>query len=131
MFALLSRKLIHIYFVTDNDVTIYGGADVPFGNSDFQEIVNYGFSFVDKTLLIKDIIENTTSVSLVVRPRRFGKTTNLSMLRYYFSIPVHPDNKKHQHELFKGSKIETQNQELFKQHFCKYPVIYLSLKVWH
>ena len=86
-------------------------------------------TFVDKTLIIAEFLESPVTVTLVLRPRRFGKTTNLSMLRNFLSIPIHPDNQEHRYELFKGSKIEIQEPVLFKEYFCKYPVMYLSLKV--
>lgn len=84
---------------------------------------------MDKTLLISDLLESSTRVALVVRPRRFGKTTNLTMLENFFACPIEPDNKEHRQELFIGSKIWNEKRELFDEHFCKYPVISLSLKV--
>jgi len=122
--------LIHIYFAAEDNVTIYGGADVPVGDSDFKNIVTNGFSFVGKTLLTKDVITKSTCVTLVVRPRHFGKTTNLTMLRDFFCIPIYPDNKEYWQKLFKGSKIETQNKELFEKHFFLQVSSHLSLKVW-
>ncbi|RUS27848.1 hypothetical protein BC938DRAFT_482649 [Jimgerdemannia flammicorona] len=117
--------------LTEGNVTIYAGDGVSVGMSEFSIIVNGGFSFVDKTLLISEFIESSTTVALVVRPRRFGKTTNLTMLKNFFSFPIHPDNKKRRLELFKGSKIQTQNPRLFKQYFCKFPVIFISFKDFH
>lgn len=60
-----------------------------------------GYTFLDKTLLIAEFIECDPLVSLIVRPRRFGKTFNLTMLKEFFSIPILPDNKNYRYELFK------------------------------
>ena len=56
---------------------------LPIGISDFQELVKDNYTFADKSLLVKDIIEDGAKIILITRPRRFGKTLNLSML-YYF-----------------------------------------------
>uniref|UniRef100_U9SXY4 AAA-ATPase-like domain-containing protein n=1 Tax=Rhizophagus irregularis (strain DAOM 181602 / DAOM 197198 / MUCL 43194) TaxID=747089 RepID=U9SXY4_RHIID len=68
-----------------------------------------------------------THVSLVVWPRRFGKTTNLTMLKEFFSIPIYPDNENYYRELFRDTKI-MERSCLLDSHFCKYLVIFLSLK---
>src|SRR5579872_5327394 len=57
---------------------------LPIGISDFKELIDGGYAYVDKTLLIEEIIEKGTKVALIPRLRRFGKTLNLSMLRYFF-----------------------------------------------
>src|SRR5436190_3930399 len=114
----------------DGTATLFAGEKIPIGLDSFKEIVNRGSTIVDKTLLVADFIECNAVVSLVVRPRRFGKTINLTMLRDFFSIPIHPDNEDYRRELFKDTKI-TERQSLFDTHFCKYPVIFLSLKVWY
>ena len=114
----------------DDTATLFTGEKIPFGLDSFKEIVNRGSTIVDKTLLVADFIECNAVVSLVVRPRRFGKTINLTMLRDFFSIPIHPDNKDYRRELFVDTKIMKERPELFDEHFCKYPVIFLSLKVW-
>ncbi|PKK63378.1 DUF1703-domain-containing protein [Rhizophagus irregularis] len=103
------------------------GKSIPIGWDSFSKIVNGGCTFLDKTSLISEFIECNSKVSLIVRPRRFGKTINLTMLRDFFSIPIHPDNKKYHRELFIDTKI-MEKQSLFDTHFCKYPVIFLSLK---
>jgi len=77
--------------------------------------------FIDKSLFIKDIIDNKDKVLLFPRPRRFGKTFNMSMLSYYFDITL--DSKK----LFKGLNISTCDKKYLDE-INKYPVIYLSLK---
>ena len=57
---------------------------IPIGIEDFKELVNKGYYFVDKTLMIKDIIDTTSKVNLFTRPIRFGKTLNMSMIQRYF-----------------------------------------------
>jgi hypothetical protein len=86
--------------------------------------MNGGCAFHDK--IIAEFIECDSKVSLIVRPRRFGKTVNLTMLKEFFSVPIYPD---YRHELFRDTKI-TERSDLFDGHFYKYPVIFLSLKVW-
>ncbi|MBR3003215.1 MAG: AAA family ATPase, partial [Clostridia bacterium] len=72
---------------------------------------------------IKNIIDSTSSVSLITRPRRFGKTLNMSMLRYYFDI----NNKQEAEQMFKGLKIMEQGEE-YTSKMGAYPVIYITLK---
>ena len=91
------------------------------GVSDFKQMIKEDVYYVDKTMYIKEIIDNRDKVVLVTRPRRFGKTLNMSMLRYYFDNRV-KDSK----ELFNGLEIMTQDERYLKE-MNKYPVIYLSL----
>jgi hypothetical protein len=92
--------------------------------------MNRNCTFLDKTLLIAKFIEDDSKVSLIVRPRRFGKTVNLNMLKDFFSIPIHPDNVDYRRELFKDTKIMKERPNFFDDYFCKYPVIFFSFKVW-
>ena len=92
------------------------------GESDFKSLIIKDNYYIDKTLYIKDIIDNQSKVILVTRPRRFGKTLNMSMLKYYFDIKQN-DNKS----LFKNLKIMSQD-EYYKSKLGAYPVIYVSLK---
>ena len=78
--------------------------------------------FIDKTMYIKDIIDNQAGVVLITRPRRFGKTLNMSMLKYYFDI-----NQKDSKDIFKGLKIMEQ-EEKYTSQLGAYPVIYVTLK---
>ncbi|MCD6253086.1 MAG: AAA family ATPase, partial [Thermotogae bacterium] len=71
---------------------------LPIGVNDFSEMIEKGYYFVDKTLLIKDIVDLPGKIKLITRPRRFGKTLNMNMIRRFFSR----DEKK---ELFEGLKI--------------------------
>lgn len=92
------------------------------GESDFKSLIIKDNYYIDKTLYIKDIIDNQSKVILVTRPRRFGKTLNMSMLKYYFDIKQN-DNKS----LFENLKIMSQD-EYYKSKLGAYPVIYVSLK---
>ena len=92
------------------------------GVSDFKMLRLRDNYYIDKTMYIKDIINNQSGVILITRPRRFGKTLNMSMLRYYFDCKQ-KDNK----ELFKGLKIMTQDEKYISK-LGYYPVIYLTLK---
>ena len=93
------------------------------GNSDFKSIIENDNYFIDKTLLIEEVINSENAVLLLPRPRRFGKTLNLSMLRYYFDIKQ-AENAR----LFENLKIWKCDDEI-KQHQAKYLVIYLSFKI--
>ena len=92
------------------------------GESDFKMLRVKEDYFIDKSMYIKDIIDNSSKVVLVTRPRRFGKTLNMSMLRYYFDCNV-KDGK----ELFQGLKIMEQG-EVYISKQGAYPCIYLTLK---
>ena len=97
---------------------------LPMGCEDFRTLIDEKFLFVDKTLLIKELIDNGTTVSLITRPRRFGKTLNLSMLHYFFAEKVLEQPTK---DLFNGLKI-SQAGEQYMAHQGQYPVIFLTLK---
>ena len=102
---------------------------LPIGIDNFEKLISRGYYFIDKTLLIKDILDNKADVNLFTRPRRFGKTLNMSMLQYYF---------EDRRDEFTGEKIDNSylfdNLNIFKEkieylmHMGKYPVINLSLK---
>ena len=92
------------------------------GISDFKALRVRKNYFIDKTMYIKDIIDNQSGVVLVTRPRRFGKTLNMSMLRYFFDCDV-KDGK----ELFEGLKIMEQG-EMYTSKLGTYPCIYLTMK---
>ena len=92
------------------------------GISDFKALRIRDNYFIDKSMYIKDIIDNQSGVILITRPRRFGKTLNMSMLRYYFDIKA-KDNK----ELFKDLKIMKED-EYYTSKLGYYPVIYVTLK---
>ena len=94
---------------------------VPVGIEDFERIVREDYYYVDKTLLIEELLINRAPVTLFTRPRRFGKTLNMSMLKYFFDVKDKEENKK----LFENLKIY--NSEYMSEQ-GKYPVIFISLK---
>ncbi|CAG8673254.1 5009_t:CDS:2, partial [Paraglomus brasilianum] len=114
--------------IMERNSVLHKGDGLPIGDSNFENIVRENRTFLDKTFLIAEFLENNARVSLVLRPRRFGKTTNLTMLERFFAIPLHPDNEDHRKDLFKDTMLMKQHPDLFHEHFCRYPVIYLSLK---
>ena len=94
---------------------------LPIGITDYAKIVSQCY-YVDKTLLIKDILDEAAAISLFTRPRRFGKTLNMNMLRTFFE-KTEEDTSKY----FKDKKIWQQGED-YTSHQGKYPVIFLSFK---
>ena len=94
---------------------------VPVGIEDFERIVREDYYYVDKTQLIEELLINRAPVTLFTRPRRFGKTLNMSMIKYFFDVKNKEENKK----LFENLKIY--NSEYMSEQ-GKYPVIFISLK---
>lgn len=93
---------------------------LPVGIENFEEIRTKGFYYVDKTELIRDLLNSWGKVNLFTRPRRFGKTLNMSMLKYFFETGTDS-------ALFDGLAI-SREKELCDRHMGKYPVVFLSLK---
>lgn len=101
---------------------------LPIGVDNFEMLVTRGYYFIDKTLLIKDLLDKKGMVNLFTRPRRFGKTLNISMLQYFFEDPRKDDGSKSDYtHLFEGLNI-MQAGEKYLSHMGQYPVITLSLK---
>ena len=101
---------------------------LPVGVDNFEKLMTNGYYFVDKSLLIKDLLDKKGDVSLFTRPRRFGKTLNLSMLQYFFEdAGSQSEARWEQEELFQNLKI-MQAGEKYLSHMGKYPVIHLTLK---
>ena len=94
---------------------------LPIGLSDFKEIIEYDYYYFDKTKFIENILEDGSKVKLFTRPRRFGKTLNMSMLKYFFDVENREENKK----LFEGLNIS--KSEYFKKQ-GEFPVISISFK---
>ena len=94
---------------------------LPIGVEDFKRLVDNGYYFVDKTLMIKELLENKGTVNLFTRPRRFGKTLNMSMLQRFFEA-----TEKSNAYLFDGLKIAAYPEYMAYQ--GQYPVISVSLK---
>lgn len=95
---------------------------IPIGIEDFKEIIDKGYYFVDKTMLIRDILDSGSKVTLFTRPRRFGKTLNMSMLKRYFENTAE-DNSY----LFDGLAMSGTGEK-YKLYMRQYPVISISLK---
>ena len=95
-------------------------AKLPIGIESFAEIRKEGFYYIDKTGLIRDLLNNWGKVNLFTRPRRFGKTLNMSMLKSFFEIGA-------DETLFEGLQI-SQETELCEKYMGKYPVVFLTLK---
>ena len=93
---------------------------LPVGIEDFEEIRTEGFYYIDKTGLIRDLLNNWGKVNLFTRPRRFGKTLNMSMLKNFFEIGADKT-------LFDGLMISKETA-LCERYMGKYPVIFISLK---
>jgi hypothetical protein len=99
---------------------------LPIARSDFDDVIEAGCYYVDKTLFIKDILDKRAKFILCTRPRRFGKTLNQTMLKCFFEDTSEIGGKDTR-SLFKGLKIEATGDEYLK-HQNKYPVIFLSFK---
>ena len=94
---------------------------VSIGVDDFERLIEDNYYFVDKSLFIKELFDSGAVVTLIPRPRRFGKTLNMSMLRYFFE-----KSEKSKRHLFNGLKIEQYSDCM--EHQGKYPVIWLTFK---
>ena len=102
---------------------------LPIGVSDFKVIVSEDYYYVDKTLFIKEIIDKGDKILLIPRPRRFGKTLNISMLKYFYdccpqSSPANSDADK---KLFSSLAIGKAGKDYLDKQ-GKYPVIFLSFR---
>ena len=93
---------------------------LPIGIDDFEKLREDNFYYVDKTEMIRELISNWSEVTLFTRPRRFGKSLNMSMLKSFFSIEGRKD-------IFQGLNIAMQT-EICEEYMGKYPVIFISLK---
>ena len=94
---------------------------LPIGISDFKTVIEENYYYADKTDMIGDILDDRAMVTLFTRPRRFGKTLNMSMMKYFFEIQNTEENKK----LFDGLAIS--NKEYMKEQ-GQYPVIFISFR---
>lgn len=100
---------------------------LPIGIDDFEKLIANGYYYVDKTLLIKDLLDRKGEVNLFTRPRRFGKTLNLSMLKYYFEDTGDAERNAQAASLFRGLAIADAG-ETYAREMGRYPVIMLTLK---
>lgn len=99
-----------------------GKKRIPIGYEDFKQLIDSGFYYVDKSMFIYELLHSGGQNNLITRPRRFGKTLNFSMLKYFFDI-----NEKDNAYLFDGLKISEHYEEL-AMYRNTHPVITLSLK---
>jgi hypothetical protein len=112
-------------FSTSVSIKGYKNMRLPLGYENFKELIDHRFNFVDKSLLIKEILDDDiTKVVLITRPRRFGKTLNLSMLHHFLASEV---NGQSTTGLFTGLKITAAGEEYIR-HQGKYPVIFITFK---
>ena len=93
---------------------------VSLGKSNFKGMIENKNFYIDKSLFVKEVVEEGSEVVLITRPRRFGKSLNFSMLKYFFDI------KEDSRELFKGLKISREEESL--KHMNKYPVVDIDFK---
>ncbi len=100
---------------------------LPIGVDNFEEIIQEGYCYVDKTLMIRELLDLKGKVNLFTRPRRFGKTLNMSMLRYFFEDSGDAEKNAGNRELFRGLKIMEAGDAYVGQ-IGMYPVINLTLK---
>ena len=94
---------------------------LPIGVDDFEKLIQSGYYYVDKTMMIKELMDKRGEINLFTRPRRFGKTLNMSMVQNFFV-----NNKAHR-DLFQGVKIMDAVEDSLV-HMGKYPVVNISLK---
>ncbi|MBD5134357.1 MAG: AAA family ATPase [Lachnospiraceae bacterium] len=101
---------------------------LPIGVDNFEKLITRGYYYIDKTLLIREILDKKADVNLFTCPRRFGKTLNMSMLQYFFEDATgYNGEKKDNRYLFDGLKIMDAGEK-YLNYMGKYPVISLSLK---
>lgn len=100
---------------------------LPIGVENFKDIVESGYYYIDKSLFIKELLDLKGKVNLFIRPRRFGKTLNLSMLRYFYEDTGDAKKNEDNKSLFHGLKIMEQGEE-YTENMGRYPVINLTLK---
>lgn len=100
---------------------------LPIGVDDFAKLIRNGYYYVDKTPFIKELLDKKGDVNLFTRPRRFGKTLNMSMLKYFFEDTGDKRQNAEANQLFKGLAVMGYG-ESYTAYMGKYPVISLSLK---
>ncbi len=100
---------------------------LPIGVDNFEKLISERYFYVDKTMLIKELLDLKGEVNLFTRPRRFGKTLNLSMLRYFFEDTGNEAQNARNRNLFAGLNIMECSEE-YRAHMSAYPVICLTLK---
>ncbi len=101
---------------------------IPIGVEFYKQMIDEGYYYIDKTLLIRDLLAQKSTVTLFTRPRRFGKTLAQSMLRTFFEKEILPDGTTTDKSVyFQGKKIMEEGEE-YLEHMGQYPVIFMSMK---
>ena len=100
---------------------------LPIGVDNFERVITDGYYYIDKTMMIKELLDLKGEVNLFTRPRRFGKTLNLSMLRYFFEDTGDAQKNAQNKALFQGLKIMEAGED-YTGEMGMYPVINLTLK---
>lgn len=111
---------MELFFLACGGAGMTGKKKLPIGIDIFEKMDREEFYYVDKTGMIEDLIQNRSEVNLFTRPRRFGKSLNMSMMKAFFEIGASP-------ALFKGLKI-SERKELCEKYMGQFPVISISLK---
>ena len=101
---------------------------LPIGVDNFEDIVQSGYYYVDKTMFIKELLDLKGKVNLFTRPRRFGKTLAQSMLKTFFENEIFPDGTVADNSVYFQDKKIMAAVEEYTKHMGQYPVIFLSLK---
>ena len=100
---------------------------MPVGVDNFEKLIKDGYYYVDKTLFIKELLDLKGEVNLFTRPRRFGKTLNMSMLRYFFEDTGNREKNEENRKLFHGLQIMSAGED-YEEQMGRYPVINITLK---
>lgn len=101
---------------------------IPIGVEFYKDIVDKPYYYIDKTLLVKELIDKSSKVTLFTRPRRFGKTLALSMLRTFFEQEMNGNGEIVDNSAYFEDTMIANEGEAYSKHMGKYPVITLSLK---
>jgi hypothetical protein len=96
---------------------------LPIGYDNFKEIIDQHFDFIDKTLMIKDVFDDQAKIILITRPRRFGKTLNLSMLHHFLANSAYGVSTNGLFDKFKIAKLPE-----YMKHQGKFPVVSITFK---
>ena len=101
---------------------------IPIGVEFYKQMIDKGYYYIDKTLLIRDLLEQKNTVTLFTRPRRFGKTLAQTMLKTFFEKEILPDGTTADNSVyFQGKKIMASGEE-YTKHMGQYPEIVLPMK---
>lgn len=111
---------VELFFLAYGGAGMTGKKKLPIGIDIFEKLDREEFYYVDKTGMIEDLLQNRSEVNLFTRPRHFGKSLNMSMLKAFFEIGGDP-------ALFKGLKI-SERKDLCEKYMGQFPVIFISLK---